>query len=34
MAPSIVAVVAQDVSHVDPVAYTVALEPAASRAAA
>ena len=34
MAPSTVAVVAQDVSHDDPVPYTVALEPAASRAAA
>ena len=31
MAPSIVAVVAQDVRHVDPVTHTVALEPAASR---
>jgi hypothetical protein len=30
MAPRIVSAVAQDVSHGDPVAYTVALEPAAS----
>ena len=32
MASSTVATVAQDVRQVDPVAYTVALEPAASRA--
>ena len=34
MAPSTVAVVAQDVRHGDPVPYTVAQAPAASRAAA
>ena len=34
MAPSTVAVVAQDVSHGDPVPYTVAQAPATSRAAA
>ena len=31
MAPGIVSAVAKDVGRVDPVAYTVALEPAASR---
>ena len=31
MAPSTVAVVAQNVRHSDPVTFTVALEPAASR---